>query len=155
MYVHHQSSYINQLVYFNFMERNKKCRYINHHHDISTRLNAQALDKCQHSLVPRSHPDFISDPIFLHGCEIKSGRGLGTRLVPACIQELILWRLQLVWKQTQYKTTSHYTKQCHVTVYQVYDTDDRSWTSRQLTKLLFATFLLYSDNLLQATTNYY
>ena len=112
MYVHHQSSYINQLVYFNFMERNKKCRYINHHHDISTRLNAQALDKCQHSLVPRSHPDFISHPIFLHGCEIKSGRGLGTRLVPACIQQLILWRLQFVWRQ--HSTKRHLTIQSSI-----------------------------------------
>ena len=35
------------------------------------------------SLVPRPHPDFISqekNPIILHGCEIKSGWGLGTRL---------------------------------------------------------------------------
>ena len=35
------------------------------------------------SLVPRPLPDFISQPwrkIFLHGCEIKSGSGLGTRL---------------------------------------------------------------------------
>ena len=34
------------------------------------------------SLVPRPLPDFISQPwtIFLHGCEIKSGRGLGARL---------------------------------------------------------------------------
>ena len=31
------------------------------------------------SLVPRPHPDFI--PIFLHGCEIKSGWGLGTKLL--------------------------------------------------------------------------
>ena len=31
------------------------------------------------SLVPRPLPNFIS-PIFLHGCEIKSGSGLGTRL---------------------------------------------------------------------------
>ena len=31
------------------------------------------------SLVPRPLPDFISQ-IFLHGCEIKSGSGLGTRL---------------------------------------------------------------------------
>ena len=33
------------------------------------------------SLVPRPLPDFISQPIFLHGCDIKSGSGLGTRLV--------------------------------------------------------------------------
>ena len=33
------------------------------------------------SLVPRPLPDFISLPIFLHGCEIKSGSGLGTRLL--------------------------------------------------------------------------
>jgi len=36
------------------------------------------------SLVPRPLPDFILQPwkksIFLHGCEIKSGRGLGTGL---------------------------------------------------------------------------
>ena len=31
------------------------------------------------SLVPRPLPDFIS--IFHHGCEIKSGSGLGMRLV--------------------------------------------------------------------------
>ena len=33
------------------------------------------LDQCMHVL-----PDFISQPIFLHGCEIKSGSGLGMRL---------------------------------------------------------------------------
>ena len=32
------------------------------------------------SLVPRQLLDFILQPIFLHGCEIKSGSGLGTRL---------------------------------------------------------------------------
>ena len=35
------------------------------------------------SLVPGPLPDFISQlwiPIFLQGCEIKSGSGLGTRL---------------------------------------------------------------------------
>ena len=37
------------------------------------------------SLIPRPLPDFISQPWifsrgFFHGCEIKSGRGLGTRL---------------------------------------------------------------------------
>ena len=43
-------------------------------------------DSCmgKYSLVPRPLPDFISqpwrNPIFLHGCEIKSGSGLGTRL---------------------------------------------------------------------------
>ena len=31
------------------------------------------------SLVPRPLPDFISQPFF-HGCAIKSGSGLGTRL---------------------------------------------------------------------------
>ena len=40
------------------------------------------------SLVPRPLPDFISQPwIFLHGYEIKSGSGLGTRLyVYRCMQ---------------------------------------------------------------------
>ena len=42
------------------------------------------------SLVPRPLPDFILQPLFLHGCEIKSESGLGTRLlfvnVPASLQ---------------------------------------------------------------------
>ena len=33
-----------------------------------------------YSLVPRPLPDFISQSIFLHGCKIKSGSDLGTRL---------------------------------------------------------------------------
>ena len=43
-----------------------------------------------HSLVPRPLPDFISQPIFLHGCEIKSGSGLGTRLPRASITHDII-----------------------------------------------------------------
>ena len=50
---------------------------------------SSCLGKCKYfstiasvSLVPRPLPDFISQPwrkIFLHGCEIKSGSGMGTR----------------------------------------------------------------------------
>ena len=36
----------------------------------------------QPNLVPRPLPDFISH----HGCEIKSGSGLGTRLTPTHTQ---------------------------------------------------------------------
>ena len=43
------------------------------------------------SLVPRPLPDFISHPIFLHGCEIKSESGLGTRLCIALVSCVLPW----------------------------------------------------------------
>ena len=43
------------------------------------------------SLVPKPLPDFISLPIFLHGCEIKSGSGLGTRLGGEWIVSLVAY----------------------------------------------------------------
>ena len=39
------------------------------------------------SFVPRPLPDFISQPIFLHSCTIKSGSGLGMRLAVWFIRE--------------------------------------------------------------------
>ena len=47
------------------------------------------------SLVPRPLPDFILLPIFLHGFEIKSESGLGTRLgeLEACMLWLSLYKL--------------------------------------------------------------
>ena len=41
-------------------------------------------------LVPRPLPDFISQPWRIHGCEIKSGSGLGTRL-PFLSVQAQLW----------------------------------------------------------------
>ena len=57
---------------------------------ITFRLSWTDYKRILPSLVPRPLPDFISQPwrkigiflhgIFLHGCKIKSGSGLGTRL---------------------------------------------------------------------------
>ena len=52
-----------------------------------------ALRKCEKEACGNRHPSLASSPghsqilsrspIFLHGCEIKSGSGLGTRLTPS------------------------------------------------------------------------
>ena len=45
------------------------------------------------SLVPRPLPDFISQPDFIHASEIKSGSGLGMRLVGSHLSKLQLSEL--------------------------------------------------------------
>ena len=49
-------------------------------HALSWRLKVASFPFLFPNLVPRPLPDFSSQLIFLHGCEIKSGSGLGTRL---------------------------------------------------------------------------
>ena len=45
-------------------------------------FNSHCDRTTSYSLFPRSLPDFISQlSSFLHSCEIKSGSGLGTRLM--------------------------------------------------------------------------
>ena len=48
------------------------------------------------SLVPRPLPDFILQlwRKIGHGCEIKSGSGLGTRLYPHSLHQIVLFQLQ-------------------------------------------------------------
>ena len=89
------------------------------------------------SFVPRPLPDFISQPIFLHGSEIKSGSSLGTRLLDRHKLELQLHYNFLLWL-----TVCHVHVKCHHHWLLIARVDDRNCIDRKLlTKNRYSVFI--------------